>query len=350
MFKKTKALFIKIALIFFGIFVSFLLIELSLRLFFKQNYSPRIVKFKNHQETWGTIYYESDYENGYVNYQYCYSSDYKGFFDKNDCVPTTLNLLGFRGPLFEFERKEETYRIVFLGDSFTFGEGVFFEKTYPKRLENLLSTRTINGKKIEVFNLAISGSWTEDEIKTYIQFGQKLKPNLVVLQWHPNDFPSSTLTRDHERSISGNYIAAFNPPEIVKRFALGRFIWHTIKTKQVSNQIMQLTPLELVLGQESFSQIFELKQLISNDGADFVLLIFPELIKFNHYPYSQLSDSLKEFCASKKIVFIDLLPPLSQHQDKDLWVHPSDHHPNDIAHEIAAQSIYDYLNKRYLDH
>lgn len=40
---------------------------------------------------------------------------------------------------------------------------------------------------------------------------------------------------------------------------------------------------------------------------------------------------------------IDLLPVYSAYQDKDLWVNPTDQHPNEIAHKLAAESLSDFL-------
>ena len=347
---KTKEWIFRIVLCFCGIFLSLALAELYLRISsFKYKFSPRTVKINGREELWDVTINESDYKDGYVNYKFCYSSNYKGFFDKDNCVPTTLNSLGFRGPLFNFEKKADIFRIIFLGDSFIYGQGVFYEKTLVERLKHLLNNRTINGKQIEVFNLAVPDSSTEDEIADYIDFGSKLKPDLVIVQWNTNDFPSSKIYNDHFKFITGNYLEAFNPPKLIKWSALGRFLWHTIKTKLVSHQLMELTAFELELGKNNFQRLLYLKKQASADNSEFVLLIFPELIKFENYPYANLIDSLKKFCQENNIQTLDLLPSLSKYKDKDLWVHPSDHHPNNLAHEIAAMQIYNFLNENYFD-
>jgi hypothetical protein len=39
----------------------------------------------------------------------------------------------------------------------------------------------------------------------------------------------------------------------------------------------------------------------------------------------------------------DLLPAFGGHQDHQLWVHPTDHHPNEIAHDLAAGSLEEFV-------
>ncbi len=53
----------------------------------------------------------------------------------------TTNSLGYRDHEFSRE-KEDLYRIVCVGDSATFGDGVQLESTYSKRLEQLLNGET----------------------------------------------------------------------------------------------------------------------------------------------------------------------------------------------------------------
>jgi hypothetical protein len=31
-----------------------------------------------------------------------------------------------------------------------------------------------------------------------------------------------------------------------------------------------------------------------------------------------------------------------------LWIHPTDHHPNGVAHRIAAEEIYRFLKQEHL--
>ena len=45
---------------------------------------------------------------------------------------------------------------------------------------------------------------------------------------------------------------------------------------------------------------------------------------------------MREFCETERIEVVDLLPAFRGRHDRDLWVHPSDRHPNPAGHAIAA--------------
>ena len=69
-----------------------------------------------------------------------------------------INSKGLRDREFDYKKEKDTYRIGVFGDSFTFGEGVQNNETYPKLLENLLTADqqlSVLGKKIEVLNFGI---------------------------------------------------------------------------------------------------------------------------------------------------------------------------------------------------
>ncbi len=82
------------------------------------------------------------------------------------------------------EKKPETFRIIALGDSLTYGYGIREEDTYPRRLENDLS----NSFRVEVLNLGVSGAQSEDVSRILRTQFPVLHPNLVFYGVCLNDF------------------------------------------------------------------------------------------------------------------------------------------------------------------
>ena len=65
----------------------------------------------------------------------------KDWFKKN----VSLNSLGYRDFEYSLERPNNTFRILVLGDSMTFGQGINkTSDTYPKQLEVLLNKKIVN--------------------------------------------------------------------------------------------------------------------------------------------------------------------------------------------------------------
>lgn len=98
---------------------------------------------------------------------------------KKFTIPDTIsyvriNNLGFRGE--DYKEIENMYKILVLGDSFTWGYGVNDNETYPKLLE-------IYNSRIKTINMGVAGYGTDQEYLTMINKGLKMKPDLVILMY-----------------------------------------------------------------------------------------------------------------------------------------------------------------------
>ena len=81
-------------------------------------------------------------------------------------------------------RDPNRFRIMVVGDSLTFGEGVDAFWTYPAQLERALAPDF----RVEVLNLGVSGYASEDVVNVVRRFVPELKPDLVVYGVCLNDF------------------------------------------------------------------------------------------------------------------------------------------------------------------
>lgn len=79
-------------------------------------------------------------------------------------------------------------RILVLGDSMTFGEGVEAEQTYPKLLERALAERH-GGGRYEVINAAVRGYGNDQELVLFERLVPVYHPDVVLLAFFAvNDF------------------------------------------------------------------------------------------------------------------------------------------------------------------
>jgi hypothetical protein len=76
--------------------------------------------------------------------------------------------------------------------------------------------------------------------------------------------------------------------------------------------------------------------------------LFPLLHEFHDYPFQEIHDKVRDFCRKYDILLLDLLPAFSEHKAESLWAHPTDYHPNEIAHRIAAEEIHTFLKRHGL--
>ncbi len=95
------------------------------------------------------------------------------------------NSLGWRGSREYSEKKHSTFRILFLGDSFTYGIGVNDAQTFAARVEKTLNADHLS---VEVMNAGCPGKGTDYELKLFQTVGYKFHPDLTVLCFFCNDF------------------------------------------------------------------------------------------------------------------------------------------------------------------
>jgi hypothetical protein len=101
--------------------------------------------------------------------------------------PVHVNHLGLRGPDLP-EKTPEEFRVLCLGDSTTFGQGVSEEETIPALLQaDLADAGRTAGRTIRAVNGGLRGYATIHELALLRELGPAIRPDLVVLLWYVND-------------------------------------------------------------------------------------------------------------------------------------------------------------------
>ena len=80
------------------------------------------------------------------------------------------------------------------------------------------------------------------------------------------------------------------------------------------------------------------------------MVIFPELHNLKRgYPFEQIHELVRSNCESFGLPVLDLFEVYSGRNAAELWAHPSDHHPNEGAHALAAEAIEGFVRREFLD-
>jgi lysophospholipase L1-like esterase len=101
-------------------------------------------------------------------------------------VLLTYNARGIRGAEIPYQRTNDTYRVLILGDSFVDGYGVELEDRVSEVLQRLLREAQPT-RAIEVLALGAAGYSTDQELIWLETEGLRYEPNLVVLLFYAND-------------------------------------------------------------------------------------------------------------------------------------------------------------------
>jgi hypothetical protein len=272
-----------------------------------------------------------------------FSSDYdvagdeRGYLKPGGRVTYRINEHGFRGGALMDEKPKSELRVLCLGDSITFGEGVREEDTYPARIEKLL-TATSSGRTVQVINAGVQGYGTREEIALYFARCAKLKPDIVALGFFLNDVTDSgeTIRQNDERTREFSLTGLAAISKICAMLERRR------RATELQEQYFETTRRSFNgEGWQVAKQLLAMMQQQSEkDHFRFVVVLFPILWELDGiYPFEDLHARIAAGCQEAGCEFVDLLPFFRGRRAESLWVHPTDQHPNEIAHAIAAERI-----------
>lgn len=214
----------------------------------------------------------------------------------------------FRGNEFILDKPSGVFRIAFLGDSFTFGEGVKFEDTYPEKVSQLLNQKydAGSGKVFESYNFGVSACNTFQELFLLKHIVMSTRPDMVVIGYTLNDAEPTRY-----RAIP----------------AVGLSPWW--EATRVS--------------------LRELIQVCEEARIPCFIICFPLLQQLNStYPFQDIHVRIRQEVRPEVrqfTHFIDLFDYFKGRNAADLQVHPTDQHPNEIGHAIAGQALFEGISK-----
>lgn len=290
------------------------------------------------------------------SFEHVYASDPRGYFGPGNTVSYQLNQAGFRGPLPPVGEPGR-HQVVLLGDSFTFGEGVRFDDTFAALLPGQLQPRVLDGAPVDVVNLSQPGMDTQQEGAILRKFGHLTTPDLLVLFVVPNDWPSRAVRGAHAGDVRGAFVAMFQEPTGLARYShLGRWLGHrfrgTVLTRQFDaalDRIAAELPADRQARDQAARWIADIRAQVEQRGARFAAAVLPEMVRLDrNYPYAALHAAVRDIGKEQGFAVVDLLPAFAGTDPTGWWVHPTDHHPNELAHREIARVLGAELQADFL--
>lgn len=256
-------------------------------------------------------------------------------YDPNDSM---VNSVGHRGAEFPLEKTPGSLRIAVLGDSVAYGFGVELEKTFPLQLQSLLQQK---GQAAEVLNFAVSGYGTAAHIELFNSKVKQYEPDFVLLAYVLNDpLPNDLIvTVLKELMATGRFF-----DKLAGRTQFGAWVYlqyYNYKDQQSTHRNYESIFAEDATWQELNQALEYLKE--ANNGQ-FAVAVFPLLLDYTRYPFTNIHQRLMDAFEAKDVKAIDMLPIYSEYDHKQLRIHPQDNtHPNAVGHERAAEALADFL-------
>ena len=135
-----------------------------------------------------------------------------------------INALGLRGGEITVAKPPNTFRVLCLGDSTTFGvwrNDVFdirFDTSYPAELEQILRE---SGTRAEVLNAGVMGYTTAHALRLLLTELRPLSPDVVTIRLGNNDH---TLI-----GMQPWYLSVTTPYDLLRRLPAGAFHWQIVR-------------------------------------------------------------------------------------------------------------------------
>ena len=255
-------------------------------------------------------------------------------------------------------------RLVFLGDSFTFGSGVVLEQTFVKQLAALLEGWTDVPYRWEVLNLGVPGYGTINEVESLEEKGLKYAPDVVIVMYHLNDAFSLQETALGDGRVTWTRLVAYlnGDADAAEAAEVEAFLtakgWMPTLTEMPKNVRKKQLYASYLAGHylplywqpmtEAFQRLADLSQAFH---FDVIVAIIPELdYGWESYPFDDIHARVRAECERHAFYVIDLKPSLEQFEHTDLMLWGTDGHTNAFADYIIARLLEGHLAIRYGHH
>jgi hypothetical protein len=290
---------------------------------------------------------------------FVYDGDPRGYFGPRCTVEHGTNSAGFRGAELAAPKSAGTFRIAFLGDSFTFGEGVRDADTFCEQAARLLQESCgPSAPRFEGLNFGVGGHNTTQSLYVLQRFALPAEPDLVVLGFVLNDAEPPLLRwnerqqRVVRRKVEDDFLEAAGQPRPpaspLYRLRTAQVAWRLLAGRRRTGHTVEHYRALYAPGAEGWSAsrdaLRAIAALCRERGIPCYVVCFPILLHLDQdYPFAELHAEVGRAAGAAGAVFVDLLPAFRGREAAELWVHPTDQHPNEVAHAIAARALVERL-------
>ena len=254
-------------------------------------------------------------------------------------IDYTINSLGFRDREFDIKKPKGQYRILCVGDSFTFGEGVKAQEAYPKVLETMLQTKY---KNVEVINTGVMGYNTVDE---YLYIRNKLlflNADLIILGFFiGNDPEDPTLPFNQKMVVPESARIGetplekhFREQEHMKKLTKENYYWKYI------NSIWD--PEGYQWKRRCKDALRGIRDLAIAKNIDLLVFVLPN-IQPSPEDWLRFHFQLTNFLDELKVRHVDALAKLRKNNCVYEIVGHGNSHPNATMNKSYAETLFEFI-------
>lgn len=283
-----------------------------------------------------------------------------------------INSKGLRGPVLDYAKRPNVKRILYLGDSVTFGYGLkSYEQSFPYLIEGMIENEV--EYEIETINAGVDGYSQWQEYIFFSTEGIKYAPDLVVVSFILND-----VTEKFGLTIFGGETEGFQLSQTISKKADNLFRRSSIVyfAKKVNARIRFGSNIQEGAKQQEALKVMNLVRhpnrqdvqkawdiTLQDLGKIFdyakakdipvMLVVFPYTFQFEDVKASSTPQKIvSKYAFDNKVPVIDLLPIMSKIMDEE-GRKPRDYfidkdHLSPLGNEIVAEILADFIKQNKL--
>ena len=248
-------------------------------------------------------------------------------------TPFKINSNGLRGPEIPTEKPANTFRIVCLGDSTTFGWIVKYELTYEQLLQSLLNAKS-KRLNFEVINAGVPGYTACQGYNLLDKYFKRWKPDMVTIYFGSNDcYDAKTFYREIENNFFRRADEALRERSHFYSFLKKRYLYFKIQNRLKHPNNKEPIGIEY----EYRDYLESIIDLARRNNIKPVLLTYPTYVEVYgnaRFTYNQI---VLEVARKKNCPVVDLVDAFKNANKEILFY--DDVHPGPSGYKIIAQEL-----------
>jgi lysophospholipase L1-like esterase len=268
-------------------------------------------------------------------------------------VPVRTDAHGLRGE--DRAADPGALRVLALGDSVTFGQGVPEEGALPAQLEHLLSL----DREVQVLNAGVP-SWNLPHELAWLQrHGFGLEPDLVLWMFYVNDVSAAqrNLAVDQDQPVHLGAPAWAAGEGGLRRYSFAyNAVWRAVERRRLARELLRPAPSFRLEGR---SYLDELREDLAAQGVEpqldelaraceafdvaCAVVVLPVLIAGKDDRGEDILDTVASAAEAAGLPVVRIDDALDELSPAERYVLPGDRHPSASAHRRMAERLAERL-------